>query len=67
MTKAKFLSQLREKLQGLPQSDTEKFLEYYASVPKAEIFPSVRNLHLTPQKWKPQAAIYSFRILMLIC
>lgn len=32
MTKAKFLSQLREKLQGLPQSDTEKFLDYYAEM-----------------------------------
>ena len=32
MTKTEFLAEIREKIQGLPQSDIEKFLDYYAEM-----------------------------------
>ena len=32
MTKETFLAEIREKIQGLPQSDIEKFLDYYAEM-----------------------------------
>jgi len=32
MNKAEFLAEIRRKIQGLPQSDIEKFLDYYAEM-----------------------------------
>lgn len=32
MTKAEFLAEIQSKIQGLPQSDIEKFLDYYAEM-----------------------------------